>query len=55
MLVVTARGMPPSDPQPTRHSLFGDLHEPSCRSDPTAFSQMVEDIFRSGFGERGIA
>ena len=54
MLVMKARGMTPSDPQQARHGLFGDLHQPSCRSDTTAFSQMVDDIFRSGFGELGI-
>jgi hypothetical protein len=54
MLVVKARGMPPSDPQQACYGLFGDLHQPRCRSDTTAFSQMVDDIFRSGFGELGI-
>ena len=54
MLVMEARGMSPSDPQQARHSLFGDLYEPSCGSDTTAFPQMVDDICRCGFWELGI-
>ena len=55
MLVMEARGMSPSDPQQARDGLCGDLYQTSCRSDTTAFSQMVDDILRSGFGELGIA
>jgi hypothetical protein len=55
MLVVKAEGMTPSHPQQSRHGLFGDLHEPSCGSDPTAFIEMAADILRCSLGELGVA
>jgi hypothetical protein len=54
LLVMEVRRMASSDPQQTRHGLFGDLHEPRRGSDTTAFPQMVDDIFRGGFGKLGI-
>jgi hypothetical protein len=55
MLVMDAHRMTPSSPQQSRHCFFGDLHEPRCGSDTTAFIEMADDILRSGLGELGVA
>ena len=47
-------GMTTSHPQQTSDGFFRDVHEPGCGPDTTAFIQMVDDLFRSGFGELGI-
>jgi hypothetical protein len=54
LLVMEARGMPARDSQQARHRLFGDLHESRRSSDTPAFSQMVDNVFRGGFGKLGI-
>ena len=54
LLIVEPLGMPTCHPHQAGHGLCGDLHEPGRRPDTTAFSQMVDDILRSGFGELGM-
>jgi hypothetical protein len=54
VLVMEARRMPTCHPQQARHGLFGNLHQTSGCSDPTAFPKMVDDIFRCALWQLGI-
>jgi hypothetical protein len=54
VLIVEPLGMPTSHPHQAGNGLFSDLHEPGCGPDTTAFTEMVDDILRSGLWELGI-
>ena len=53
-LIVEPLRMPTGYPHQLGHRLFGNLHEPGCRSDATAFPEMTDDILGFRLWELGI-
>jgi hypothetical protein len=54
VLRVAPLGMATSHSHQASHGLFGHVDEPSRAPHTTAFSQMMNDILRSGLWELGI-